>query len=217
VRCLGTGKVTASSVWAPRRSGRWWSGPHGSRCCCVCPACTATASRPGSTTVRRWPGTGPGAVRDAIAYSIVTLPEQLRRSLTWDQGAELAQHAQLRIDIGLQVFFCDPHSPGSAAPTRTPTGCCASPPQGHRPEQPQRRRPRCRRRRTQRPTPQDPGLENTRQDPRRATVEPANSRRCCNDPLNLRSTPPAPACRPAGGWGCAARWAHGLVPGQRRR
>jgi transposase, IS30 family len=41
----------------------------------------------------------------------VTLPDQSRRSLTWDQGAELAQHAQLRIDTGLQVFFCDPHSP----------------------------------------------------------------------------------------------------------
>ena len=42
---------------------------------------------------------------------ITTLPEQLRRSLTWDQGAEMAQHAQLRIDTGLQVYFCDPHSP----------------------------------------------------------------------------------------------------------
>jgi IS30 family transposase len=42
---------------------------------------------------------------------ITTLPEQLRRSLTWDQGAEMAQHARLRIDTGLQVFFCDPHSP----------------------------------------------------------------------------------------------------------
>jgi len=56
-------------------------------------------------------GHGAQAVRDAIAASIVTLPEQLRRSLTWDQGAELAQHAQLRIDTGLRVFFCDPHSP----------------------------------------------------------------------------------------------------------
>jgi IS30 family transposase len=56
-------------------------------------------------------GHGAKAVRDAIAQSIATLPEQLRRSLTWDQGAELAQHAQLRIDTGLEVYFCDPHSP----------------------------------------------------------------------------------------------------------
>ena len=46
-----------------------------------------------------------------IASSITTLPEQLRRSLTWDQGAEMAQHAQLRIDTGLAVYFCDPQSP----------------------------------------------------------------------------------------------------------
>jgi IS30 family transposase len=56
-------------------------------------------------------GHGAQAVRDAIAASITTLPEQLRRSLTWDQGAEMAKHTQLRIDTGLQVFFCDPHSP----------------------------------------------------------------------------------------------------------
>jgi IS30 family transposase len=56
-------------------------------------------------------GHGAEAVRDAIADAIVTLPEQLRRSLTWDQGAEMAQHAQLRIDTGLPVYFCDPQSP----------------------------------------------------------------------------------------------------------
>jgi IS30 family transposase len=56
-------------------------------------------------------GHGAEAVRDAIATAIVTLPEQLRRSLTWDQGAEMAQHAQLRIDTGLEVYFCDPQSP----------------------------------------------------------------------------------------------------------
>src|SRR5262245_49821338 len=56
-------------------------------------------------------GHGAEAVRDAIAASIMTLPTQLRRSLLWDQGAEMAQHAQLRIDTGLQVYFCDPHSP----------------------------------------------------------------------------------------------------------
>jgi IS30 family transposase len=56
-------------------------------------------------------GHGAEAVRDAIASTITTLPQQLRRSLTWDQGAEMAQHARLRVDTGLQVFFCDPHSP----------------------------------------------------------------------------------------------------------
>jgi IS30 family transposase len=56
-------------------------------------------------------GHGAEAVRDAIASTITSLPEQLRRSLTWDQGGEMAQHAQLRIDIGLPVYFCDPQSP----------------------------------------------------------------------------------------------------------
>ena len=56
-------------------------------------------------------GHGAEAVRDAIARSIATLPAQLRRSLTWDQGVEMAQHARLRIDTGVAVYFCDPHSP----------------------------------------------------------------------------------------------------------
>jgi IS30 family transposase len=56
-------------------------------------------------------GHGAEAVRDAITRTITTLPEQLRQSLTWDQGAEMSQHARLRIDAGLQVYFCDPHSP----------------------------------------------------------------------------------------------------------
>lgn len=56
-------------------------------------------------------GHGAEAVRDAIATTIRTLPTRLRQSLTWDQGAEMAQHVQLRIDTGLQIYFCDPHSP----------------------------------------------------------------------------------------------------------
>jgi IS30 family transposase len=56
-------------------------------------------------------GHGAEAVRDAIATAITTLPEQLRRSLTWDQGSEMAEHSRLRIDTGLAVYFCDPHSP----------------------------------------------------------------------------------------------------------
>jgi IS30 family transposase len=56
-------------------------------------------------------GHGAEAVRDAITRTITTLPEQLRRSLTWDQGAELSQHERLRVDTGVQIYFCDPHSP----------------------------------------------------------------------------------------------------------
>ncbi len=56
-------------------------------------------------------GHGAEAVRDAIAAAIAVLPDQLRRSLTWDQGAEMTQHAQLRIETGLLVYFCDPRSP----------------------------------------------------------------------------------------------------------
>ena len=56
-------------------------------------------------------GHGAEAVRDAIARTITTLPQELRRSLTWDQGAEMAQHARLNVDTGVQVYFCDPQSP----------------------------------------------------------------------------------------------------------
>ncbi|KDB03981.1 transcriptional regulator, partial [Defluviimonas sp. 20V17] len=56
-------------------------------------------------------GHGAEAVRDAIAGTISSLPAHLRRSLTWDQGAEMAQHAQLRIETGLEIYFCDPQSP----------------------------------------------------------------------------------------------------------
>lgn len=56
-------------------------------------------------------GHGAEAVRKAIVRSMAKLPEQLRQSLTWDQGAEMAQHAELRIDAGLMIYFCDPQSP----------------------------------------------------------------------------------------------------------
>ena len=54
---------------------------------------------------------GAVAVRDAITATIATLPLALRRSLTWDQGIELADHLRLTLDTDLAVYFCDPHSP----------------------------------------------------------------------------------------------------------
>ncbi len=56
-------------------------------------------------------GHGAGAARDAITATIIEPPAPLRRSLTWDQGAEMAQHALLRVETGLDICFCDPQSP----------------------------------------------------------------------------------------------------------
>lgn len=54
---------------------------------------------------------GAEAVRDAILTQINTLPAALRRSLTWDQGIELARHAEITFAADLPVYFCDPHAP----------------------------------------------------------------------------------------------------------
>lgn len=51
------------------------------------------------------------AVHAAILETIPTLPDHLWRSLTWDQGKEMARHADITTDSGLAVYFCDPHSP----------------------------------------------------------------------------------------------------------
>ena len=56
-------------------------------------------------------GHGAAAVRSAIARAVRQLPTQLRKSLTWDQGAELAEHVRLRIETGLAIYFCDPRRP----------------------------------------------------------------------------------------------------------
>ena len=51
------------------------------------------------------------AVRDALTETVQKLPEHLWKSLTWDQGKEMAQHAQFSVDTGIQVYFCDHRSP----------------------------------------------------------------------------------------------------------
>ena len=54
-------------------------------------------------------------VREALAYKITELPEQLARSLTWDRGKEMAEHARFTVDTGVQIYFCDPRSPWQRA------------------------------------------------------------------------------------------------------
>jgi IS30 family transposase len=80
------------------------------------------------------------AVVAALAGQVQHLPRELRRTLTWDRGKELADHMSLTLATDLDIYFCDPHSPlsadcfaiacramrGNVAPMRTPTGFCVS-------------------------------------------------------------------------------------------
>jgi hypothetical protein len=53
---------------------------------------------------------------------ILTLPARLRRSITWDQGKEMAEHARFTVEAGVQIYFCDPKSPGAGAREKQPGG-----------------------------------------------------------------------------------------------
>jgi IS30 family transposase len=56
-------------------------------------------------------GRDPHTVAETMIKTITALPETLRKTLTWDQGKEMAQHTRISIDAGIDIYFCDPHSP----------------------------------------------------------------------------------------------------------
>jgi IS30 family transposase len=50
-------------------------------------------------------------MKNALSATMRTLPQQLKRSVTWDRGKELSAHAAFKVETGIPVFFADPHSP----------------------------------------------------------------------------------------------------------
>jgi IS30 family transposase len=75
------------------------------------PRMEGDGSEPRVKNVPALAGHGAEAVRTAIAVKLANLPGPLRRTLTWDRGKAMAQHAQLRADTLIGVFLADPHSP----------------------------------------------------------------------------------------------------------
>jgi hypothetical protein len=104
-------------------------------------------------------GHGAEAVRDAIAATIITLPDQLRRTLTWDRGKEMAQHARLRRAAPSDRRPAQPVAARHQREHQRPAAPVL--PQRHRPGPLEPRRPRRRRRRPQRAATQDTRLEDT--------------------------------------------------------
>ena len=95
MRLPGTGKATSSSA-SPGvlPSAPWWSDRADTRSC---------LHLPGRHTSN--------AVRDAVIEALGALPQHLRQSLTWDQGSEMALHAEIVAALGMPVYFCQKASP----------------------------------------------------------------------------------------------------------
>ena len=111
------------------------------------------------------------AVRNQLAATVQRLPQHLWQSLTWDQGKEMAQHAQFSIDTGVQVYFCDPKSPWQRGTNekyqRTVTSILS---QRHRHEPTHPDRPRQGSTFAQRPTSTDPQRDDTIRETRRSVA-----------------------------------------------
>jgi IS30 family transposase len=103
----GPGKRTRSNPGTAPRSDPYVLGAG-----CASAIGTLVDRTTGFTLLAHLPGAHEAAsVRQSVAAQMVQLPAHLAHLLTWDQGKEMAQHAQFSVDTGIAVYFADPHSP----------------------------------------------------------------------------------------------------------
>ncbi|ROP35743.1 hypothetical protein EDD40_0994 [Saccharothrix texasensis] len=135
-------------------------------------------------------GYGAVAMNAALTVSMTKLPEQLRKTLTWDRGEGAVRARPVRSRHRHESVLRRPPLTVATADEREHERVAASVlPQGHRPFEVVRRRPRSRRPGPEQPAPQSPRLEDPRRGIQRtATVAP--TARCCIDRLNSPNTPP---------------------------
>ena len=115
-------------------------------------------------------GYGAEAMNTALTASITTLPQQLRKTITWDRGKELSAHVAFKVETGIPVFFCDPAQPVAARQQREHQRPPAPvPAQGHQPVHPHPARPRQHRVPPQQPPPTNPRIRQTKSSPRQTT------------------------------------------------
>jgi hypothetical protein len=112
-------------------------------------------------------GYGALTMKNALATTMVSLPEQLRRSLTWDRGKELSAHAAFTVETNIPVFFADPQSPWQRGSNEHQRALAPILPEGHGPFAMESRRDRGCCRHTQQQTSQSPWLEDSGRSPQR--------------------------------------------------